>query len=85
MCKYFLLIKTATSIKEKLCLKSLLCSTNVTGQRFKNLSKKSFKSIRIGRGVIKAKEENRRKIPLVGGMESRSKYGSNVGPWQTTE
>lgn len=52
MCKYFLPIKTATSLKEKLCLKSLLCSTNVIKQRFKNLCKESFKSIRIGRGML---------------------------------
>lgn len=86
MCKYFLPIKTATSLKEKLCLKSLLCSTNVIKQRFKNLCKESFKSIRIGRGMLlKQRKELEGNSTEVRKMESRSKYGSNVGPWPATE
>lgn len=45
MCKYFLPSKTPTSLKEKLCLKSL-CFTNVIGHRFTNLHNKPTRTER---------------------------------------
>lgn len=56
----FMPIKTATSLKEKLCVQFLSCSTNVIGHIFKNLCKESFKLTRIESGIVIEAERKER-------------------------
>lgn len=75
-------IKTATFLKEKLCLKSLLCFTNVIGHRLRNLYKESFKLIRFESGMLlrrRVRKERAEKWNLKVNMEAPTaliSYGS---------
>lgn len=55
--KYLPRIKTATFLKGKPYLKSLSCSTNVIGHRFRNFDKESFKLTRTKTGMRGRKEK----------------------------